>query len=99
MSAPTPPTVPDDTNVPRITSTKGWRPSRTTLGTEVFIAPDGVQYTTAHRLEAADLIRVFDNGLTPMRLVLLEGSSAERGERKIHNLAAGKTRRQRARKR
>jgi hypothetical protein len=95
VSSPIP--VPDDATVPRISSTKGWTVRRA-LRIEVFVAPDGVEYVLAHRLEPADLIRDFGPGTRPWRLVLREGSSAERGEERLRNLAAGRTRRQRARR-
>lgn len=91
---------PDDTDVPVITSTRRWRVERRgAKEAQVFISPDGLEYVEAHPLERADLIRTFpkEPSFAPLRLVRWDGSSAARAEEKVQRLAAGRTRRQRAR--
>lgn len=93
--------VPDDRDVPRIPDTKGWRVTRTDLGHFIFERPGGDRawFVEAHRLERAELIREFqDPAFEPLRLVRWEGSAAQQAEARTRKLAAGQTRRQRARR-
>lgn len=68
-----PPPPPDDTDVPRIHSTKlvaGWKHHRV-AGVDHFTDPEGEEYVRAGSRERADLIRDFSEdcpGLTPLRL-------------------------------
>lgn len=95
---PTPPRTPDDTAVPRCGRGR-WRSYRTPLGTEIYVHPETEeQYVRAHPLEHADLIREAAHGLPAWRFVKWEGSSAQRHETRTYQLAAGQTRRQKAKR-
>jgi hypothetical protein len=77
--------LPDDSKVPTISKMgktqgwdwrSGWGPGEDHV--EVYISPSGQEYVQAHPLEKAHLIRIYPDipGLSPMRLVKLEGSVA-----------------------